>query len=348
MKAKYFTSGGKQEIRLMTGKQYFSSGKETKPVFVARITKQVEKDELDTLELSEVTAEKLKAFKTPALLDAHKKEGANSVYALLIAEVLESRNVKAEAKTEKVADTSKADAAKAEREAKAEAAKAAKAEKAEATAKAKAEKAEATAAAKAEKEAAKAKAKEEKDAAKAAAKAAKPVREIFKGYTPEEIEKAKASVGYHATFKPFNVPGRDETVSAVLKGIVEDKRVSRMYFRAYDAAKNLYYVQINNKTLVIGEKAPEVVRVNKEEREAAKAQAKAEKEAARAQAKADKETAKAEKAAEAAKAKAEKAAEKAKEAADKAAQVAADAAAKAAQIATDAAAKTEAKADAKK
>jgi hypothetical protein len=228
MKATFFQSGSLMQIVLANAVILSPMAKENKEEFINRATEMVDRDYMETVELVEIDAAKLRKKSSTVLMK--EAQSATPVHAIIIAEIMDARvaatttekapekvggapktKTNAELKTEakaKVAavkaedkkrvagvkaeaSAEKAEAFKVKAEAAAEKAEAkakATAEKAEAKAKADTEKAEAKAKATAEKAEAKAKADTEKAEAKATAAEAKAEKTALK------LAKPKASL----------------------------------------------------------------------------------------------------------------------------------------------------------
>lgn len=67
MKAQLFEAKTEKEIRLANGVQFFSEENETKETFIARVTEVIERDYVDTLELTEVGSDSFKKKNTKQL-----------------------------------------------------------------------------------------------------------------------------------------------------------------------------------------------------------------------------------------------------------------------------------------
>jgi len=89
MKAQLFESKLEKEIRLSNGVQFFSEENETKEAFVERVTEVIERDYVDTLELTEVGIATLKRKATKQLQKS--RSAATGVELRMIQEILVGR-----------------------------------------------------------------------------------------------------------------------------------------------------------------------------------------------------------------------------------------------------------------
>lgn len=89
MKAQLFESKSEKEIRLANGVQFFAEEGETKEAFVARVTEVIERDYVDTLELTEVEIATLKRKATKQLQKS--RSTATGVELRMIQEILVER-----------------------------------------------------------------------------------------------------------------------------------------------------------------------------------------------------------------------------------------------------------------
>lgn len=89
MKAQLFESKSEKEIRLSNGVQFFSEEGETKEAFVARVTEVIERDYVDTLELTEVELSTMKRKSTKQLQKS--RSSATGVELRMIQEILVDR-----------------------------------------------------------------------------------------------------------------------------------------------------------------------------------------------------------------------------------------------------------------
>lgn len=89
MKAQLFESKSEKEIRLANGVQFFAEEGETKETFAARVTEVIERDYVDTLELTEVEIATLKRKSTKQLQKS--RSTATGVELRMIQEILVDR-----------------------------------------------------------------------------------------------------------------------------------------------------------------------------------------------------------------------------------------------------------------
>lgn len=89
MKAQLFESKLEKEIRLANGVQFFSEEGESKEDFIARVTEVIERDYVDTLELTEVELGSFKKKDTKTLQKA--RQTATGVELRMIQEILVKR-----------------------------------------------------------------------------------------------------------------------------------------------------------------------------------------------------------------------------------------------------------------
>jgi hypothetical protein len=235
MKAKLYVLGKEQEIRLADGKQFFATENESNEEFVARVVTLVKEEYLEDVEIHEVLFANLNKYATDQLKTAYEK--AIGVHAQMLKQILESRGVELEAKSEAkplpeaVVKASKT-AAKVVEEIKEKAPKG-KAWSKSGTVE---ESTEASETPKAEK-----------------APKVKKEKVAFEGYTAEQLADAKSKVGLDITFTSFkneiNLPGK-------ITSIIVDKRTGRTYFRIRvtredGSNKELMHVLITNPSIKI-------------------------------------------------------------------------------------------------
>jgi hypothetical protein len=89
MEAQLFESKSEKEIRLANGVQFFSEEGESKEDFIARVTEAIERDYVDTLELTEVELGSIKKKDTKTLQKA--RQTATGVELRMIQEILVKR-----------------------------------------------------------------------------------------------------------------------------------------------------------------------------------------------------------------------------------------------------------------
>jgi len=89
MKAQLFESKSEKEIRLANGVQFFAEEGEEKEAFIARVTEVIERDYVDTLELSECNADSFKNKNTKQLQKA--RQTAIGVELRIMQEILVER-----------------------------------------------------------------------------------------------------------------------------------------------------------------------------------------------------------------------------------------------------------------
>lgn len=234
MKAQLFESKSEKEIRLANGVQFFAEEGETKEAFVARITEVIERDYVDTLELTEVEIATLKRKATKQLQKS--RSTATGVELRMIQEILVERGALEEHPSEDgaIVNTTLTDedipaegSGKEVAEAQPEAPKAKKE---------------------------KAPKKEKTPKAEKEPKEPKPRK---KQLTDEEIvlklDAAEKNKGHEVTF--ICTKTKEET-KGVIKGVRLDKRNNFIQYRILAEDGNMYGKGIESKDLKIGELAP--------------------------------------------------------------------------------------------
>jgi hypothetical protein len=91
MKAKIFTKGKKSQIFLQNGDVHTSKTGESKSDFTKRVSKIVENDLLDTIELKEVTLKSLKSLTTVSIEKTYPT--SQGLFQEFLGEVLTSRGI---------------------------------------------------------------------------------------------------------------------------------------------------------------------------------------------------------------------------------------------------------------
>lgn len=234
MKVKLFESKLEKEIRLSNGVQFFAEEGETKEAFVARVTEVIERDYVDTLELTEVELSTLKRKATKQLQNS--RSTATGVELRMIQEILVERGALEEHPSENgaIVNTTLTDedipaegSGKEVAEAQSEAPKAKKE---------------------------KAPKKEKTPKAEKEPKEPKPLK---KQLTDEEIvpklEGAEKNKGHEVTF--LCTKTKEET-KGVIKGVRLDKRNNFIQYRILAEDGNMYGKGIESEDLKIGELAP--------------------------------------------------------------------------------------------
>ena len=249
MKAQLFESKSEKEIRLANGVQFFAEEGETKEAFVARVTEVIERDYVDTLELTEVEVASLKKKNTKQLQKS--RSTATGVELRMIQEILVERGALEEHPSEDgaiVNTTLTDDDIPAEGSGK---------EVAEAQLEAP----------KAKKE--KAPKKENDPKAEKEPKEPKPLK---KQLTDEEIvpklDEAEKNKGHEVTF--ICTKTKEET-KGVIKGVRLDKRNNFIQYRILAEDGNMYGKGIDSEDLKIGELAPVPVKEKAPKKEKAPA-----------------------------------------------------------------------------
>lgn len=234
MKAQLFESKSKKEIRLANDVQFFAEEGETKEAFVARVSEDIERDYLESLDLEEVDPTKYKKYSVKQLQASRKNK--TGVELRIIQEILVERGALGEHPSEDgaIVNTTLTDddipaegSGKEVAEAQPEAPKA---KKGKAPKKEKAPKAE----------------KEPKEP--------KPLK---KQLTNEEIvpklDEAEKNKGHEVTF--LCTKTKEET-KGVIKGVRLDKRNNFIQYRILAEDGNMYGKGIESEDLKIGELAP--------------------------------------------------------------------------------------------
>lgn len=234
MKVKLFESKLEKEIRLSNGVQFFAEEGETKEAFVARVTEVIERDYVDTLELTEVELSTLKRKATKQLQKS--RSTATGVELRMIQEILVERGALEEHPSENgaIVNTTLTDedipaegSGKEVAEAQSEAPKAKKE---------------------------KAPKKEKTPKAEKEPKEPKPLK---KQLTDEEIvpklKGAEKNKGHEVTF--LCTKTKEET-KGVIKGVRLDKRNNFIQYRILAEDGIMYGKGIESEDLKIGELAP--------------------------------------------------------------------------------------------
>ena len=246
MKAQLFESKSEKEIRLSNGVQFFAEEGETKEAFVARVTEVIERDYVDTLELTEVELSTLKRKATKQLQKS--RSSATGVALRMIQEILVDRGALEEHPSEDgaIVNTTLTD----------------KDIPAEGSGKEVAE---------AQPEAPKAK-KEKAPKKEKTPKAEAEPKPLKKQLTDEEItpklDEAEKNKGHEVTF--LCTKTKEET-KGVIKGVRLDKRNNFIQYRILAEDGNMYGKGIDSEDLKIGELAPVPVKEKAPKKEKAPA-----------------------------------------------------------------------------
>ena len=240
MKAQLFESKSEKEIRLANGVQFFAEEGETKEAFVARVTEVIERDYVDTLELTGVELSTLKRKATKQLQKS--RSTATGVELRMIQEILVDRGALEEHPSEDgaIMNTTLTDEdipAEGSGEEVAEAQPEAP------------------------------KAKKEK-----APKAEEEPKPLKKQLTDEEsvpkLDAAEKNKGHEVTF--LCTKTKEET-KGVIKGVRLDKRNNFIQYRILAEDGNMYGKGIDSEDLKIGELAPVPVKEKAPKKEKAPA-----------------------------------------------------------------------------
>ena len=248
MKAQLFESKLEKEIRLVNGVQFFAEEGETKEDFIARVAEVIERDYVDTLELTEVEIGSFKKKNTKALQKA--RQTTTGVELRMIQKVLAERGALEEHASEDGAiyngtQTDEDIPEEGSEEHKKGLAKGATSESGDAP-------------------------KEEKKPKKE--KAPKVEEELKKqlseGEILEALDAAKKNKDHEVSFVCTKT--KEET-KGVIQGVRLDKRTNFIQYRILAEDGNLYGKGIDSEDLKIGELAPVPVKEKAPKKEKAPA-----------------------------------------------------------------------------